>query len=268
MPACFRGARLRIHLCPQKKGGDAFLLCGQHQPARSSEVENLRIADNLDDDGAQHSAAEGIGPGSQGVGRVGCAHQDHAIRREPKFGQTGRCETAIFETRKILSDPDQLAGCARPVGQTEKEACRAGVCCLYLMKGAGDQPATQQGIDTGMTERGAPACLVLPKDGMKELSGSFQLFEYRSHLICSLFVPLSESKERESSFPITPSYDYIFLDFSDPAQATQSDRKPAELYATILGSIASKFSALQRPDEKCSIEELAALTIIIEPEKK
>src|SRR5882757_39512 len=39
MPACFRGAWLRIHLCAQEKGGDAFLLCAQHQPARGREIE-------------------------------------------------------------------------------------------------------------------------------------------------------------------------------------------------------------------------------------
>jgi hypothetical protein len=101
----------------------------------------------------------------------------------------------MLKARKILGDPDQLPRRTRPVGNAEKEPRRCGIGSPYFMESACDEAAAQNGICVCVTERGAPACLVFPKDGMEELSGPFQLFEYRSHLILfSLCSNMQESK--------------------------------------------------------------------------
>lgn len=104
-PARFGGARCGGRAQAQKKRRHVLARGRQHKPPAGGETQNLRLAHNLDDDGAETAAREGIGRAAQHVQRIGDTHQDQTIRIKAELQQSGGAKLAMFERSEILSHP-------------------------------------------------------------------------------------------------------------------------------------------------------------------
>jgi hypothetical protein len=106
LPARLRGAGFLRSALAQKKSGDVFVLCREHEPAAGDQIEDLRIARDLHDHRAKARAGQGIDTGAQGIGRIGRAQQKKTRRVDAQLRKTGRRKSAMLERRKILNDPE------------------------------------------------------------------------------------------------------------------------------------------------------------------
>ena len=84
-PACLRRAGIGLCRKAQKKGGDGFLLASQSQPPACHQIENSRLAWNLDNNRAKCGTGERIVGGAKATRRIGHAKQKHAVRVQAKF---------------------------------------------------------------------------------------------------------------------------------------------------------------------------------------
>lgn len=163
-PACFRGTGFSGGAEPRQDHGDAGLLCRQHQAARGIEVERLRRAPDLADDGGDGRASRRLDGGAQGRSRIPGTNEQQRRRIEADGVEAVGRELADFAQRLFLRGPDdRAAACtiaAGPQGQCRSEA--PGRDSIRrplrhdLVQGAALEPATHRAIDRAVIEHEAP----------------------------------------------------------------------------------------------------------------
>ena len=89
-PARFRSTGLRLRAETQEKGRDGFLRAGQRQPPARYQIEDFRLARNLDHDGTQGSTGKRVICRAKAIGRIGHAEQKQARRIQAKL-EKPRC---------------------------------------------------------------------------------------------------------------------------------------------------------------------------------
>ena len=127
-PARFRRAGIGLCAKTQEKGGDSFLRAGERQPPACHQIENFRLAWNLDDDGTQGCTGERIICRPKAIRCIADAKQQHASRINSKFKKPGCRKLAEFEGGKILTNPKQML----TRGHAGSEPCRETGCCRFM----------------------------------------------------------------------------------------------------------------------------------------
>jgi hypothetical protein len=113
----------------KQKRADAGILRGKHEAAARRQVENFRIAGNLEHHGAQMGAGQCIEAGAQRIGRVGGAHQKQPCRMNAEFQKPFRGNLAMLERGEILPDPEQMFSAPAKFCQRHgKPRCRTAMC--------------------------------------------------------------------------------------------------------------------------------------------
>ena len=165
----------------QEKSGDGFLRTGERQPPACHQIENFRLARNLDDDGAQGRTGERIICGAKCIRCIGHTEQQQACRINSKFKKPGRRKFAEFEGGKILADPEQAFAQGHAGGEAGCETrCRRFManCRENLMQHAALKPALQAEIGGGVAERNADGCFLQSRLGEGSPKGRYL---FRAH---------------------------------------------------------------------------------------
>lgn len=89
-PTRFRRAGLWLRAETQEKSRDGFLRAGQCQPTAGHQIEDFRLARNLDHDGTQRRTGERIICRTKAIRRIGHAEQEQAGRIQAKFEKSCR----------------------------------------------------------------------------------------------------------------------------------------------------------------------------------
>jgi len=160
-PACLACAWRRLGGGPQENGSNATRLGRKREPPRGGEIENLRLTGNLQKDRSEVRAGESFEPGPQRVGRVGCAHQKKARGMDAEFQKSGRGNLALFEGRKVLTDPEKVfllrfmlqASLQHKCSKTDRSST-IRLARKHLVQCAEPQPTPKTSIRLGMTKRG------------------------------------------------------------------------------------------------------------------
>lgn len=181
LPARLCGARFGLRALTQKKGGDTALLCREHEPAAGDEIENLWIASDLHNHGAETGAGQSIDARTQGIGRIGRAQQKKSRRIDAQFRKSSWCKCAMFERGKILDDPEHPLHPAHALCGTGSKARRRRITGEDLMKRAAREPAAQNRIGVRMAERTACETPVFAQNGIEELACFFQFSGCTGH---------------------------------------------------------------------------------------
>jgi hypothetical protein len=189
-PARLCGAGFGRRALAQKKRGDVFVLGCEREPAAGDQIEDLRIAHDLHDHGAEAGAGQGIDSRAQNIGRIGRAQQKEHRRIDAEFRKTARRKCAMLKRRKILDNPEHPFRSARKLRDASGEPRGRRIAGKNLVQGAAHQSAAQNRIGIRMAERAARQLPAFAQDGIEELASSFQLCKnvgHRMFTICSKY---------------------------------------------------------------------------------
>ncbi len=192
-PARFGGAGSRGCVEAQQQCHHAFSLRGECKLSAGDEIENFRHSDNFDDHSAQSFAGERIGGSTQRINCIRSAQHQQAARIEAHLQKSAAGNLAIFESGKILPDPEKfsLARCA-PQSEGNCESAGRSTCNRIggkdFMQCAGQKATAQRGIGLRMPQCCAPLAPQIEWWGMEKGPRHSQFFSKICH-----FLPLSFS---------------------------------------------------------------------------
>jgi len=178
-PARLAGARRRLRRKTQENGGDAARIRGKAEPSRGREIENFRLARNLEHDPAQVRTGERLEPGSQRVGGIGRPHQEKPRRIDAEFEEPGRRKFAMLECGKVLANPEEMFLLRFMLQQLLQHKCSktarrptVHVARKDIVQRANAQTTTQTSIGFGMAKRGKS--LVVLRSEPRFFEGAFE----------------------------------------------------------------------------------------------
>ncbi len=131
----------------------------KRKPARRAQVE-LRGSAQLAEDGGERRGAQRMLHRFQHFFRVGGEHEEDARDIETQGGEAGAIGRAIFDTREVMTNPENLFCLFARERAYEnagaKAACRRRVTLdqgRYFMERAAHQTAAKGPVDFDFTER-------------------------------------------------------------------------------------------------------------------